>query len=498
MEQTGVLEPAAAGDKPVSPRVFKTAMAEAGPYVAALAIVLLTTALAEVVFRTFGTNKLSMIFLLGVVLTAIRYGAYPAYFAAGAAFMFYNFDMVTPRFTIRFASAEDVITLIVFFVVAMLTGGLAGRLRDEAVKSKAQAQTTDALFNASRDLSSRGDPDDLRAQLVSHVATAVGGEAVLTDGARTWRAAAPRGDSPPPPTPPEWRARQVQADGTELGLLEWRPTGAGGQAMISDERLIEVLIDLGAAAIMRAQLTEARSEVEALAKTEQLRTALLSSISHDLRTPLSAILVSASSLHDYGDRFDSKVRTDLALTIREESRRLNRYVENLLNITKLESGALVIGAVAVDLADVVREVGRLYERRNTTRKIGIEIEQEGLAVTGDQVLLEQALGNLVENALRFAPEGSTVVLRTARRNGAAVIEVLDEGPGVPPKDIERIFEKFFRSSATAPHLQGSGLGLSIAKGLTEAMGGEISAHARDDGRPGLCVVISLPERVEHG
>ena len=121
MEQTGVLEPAAAGDKPVSPRVFKTAMAEAGPYVAALAIVLLTTALAEVVFRTFGTNKLSMIFLLGVVLTAIRYGAYPAYFAAGAAFMFYNFDMVTPRFTIRFASAEDVITLIVFFVVAMLT-----------------------------------------------------------------------------------------------------------------------------------------------------------------------------------------------------------------------------------------------------------------------------------------------------------------------------------------------------------------------------------------
>ena len=497
MEQTGVLEAGAAGDKPASPRLLKTALAEAGPYLAALGIVLLTTALAEIVFRVFGTNKLSTIFLLGVMLTAIRYGAYPAYFAAGAAFMFYNFDMVTPRFTVRFASAEDVITLVVFFVVAMLTGGLAGRLRDEAVKSKAQAQTTDALFNASRDLSSRGDPDDLRAQLVDHLAKAVGGEAVLTDGARTWRAAAPRGDSAPTAAPAEWRSRPVQADGAELGLMEWRPTG-GGHAMISDERLIEVLIDLGAAAIMRAQLTEARSEVEALAKTEQLRTALLSSISHDLRTPLSAILVSASSLHDYGDRFDSKVRTDLALTIREESRRLNRYVENLLNITKLESGALVIGHVAVDLADVVGEVGRLYERRNTTRKISIENEQEGLAVTGDQVLLEQALGNLVENALRFAPEGSTVVLRTARRNGAAVIEVLDEGPGVPPKDIERIFEKFFRSSATAPHLQGSGLGLSIAKGLTEAMGGEISAHARDDGRSGLCVVISLPERVEHG
>ncbi len=316
---------------------------------------------------------------------------------------------------------------------------------------------------------------------------------------RSWRAAVPEAGGDAAATRSrEWRRREVQADGIEFGQLAWRPTGASPEAMVEDERLIDVLIDLGAAAIRRAQLTAAQSEVQAFAKTEQLRTALLSSISHDLRTPLSAILVSASSLHDYGDRFEPKVRTDLALTIREESRRLNRYVENLLNITKLESGALAIGQVAVDLADVVGEVGELYERRNSTRKVGREIESEGLFVTGDQVLLEQALGNIVENALRFAPEGSTVVLRAVRREGGAVIEVLDEGPGVPPKDIERIFEKFFRSAATATHLKGSGLGLSIAKGLTEAMGGTISAHARDDGRSGLCVVISLPERVEHG
>ncbi len=498
MNQTSVLGAEAARDQRAPPPGLKAIIAEARPYIGALVIVLLTTALAEVLYRVLGTNKLSMIFLLGVVLTAIRYGAYPAYFAAGAAFMFYNFDVVTPRFTIRLASAEDVIILLVFFVVAMLTGGLAGRLRDEAVKSKVRAQTTDALFNASRDLSSRGDPDDLRAQLVTHVATVVGGEAAFTDGAQTWRGLAPNdGSEPLRSKPGEWRRREVEADGTVLGQIEWRPMG-GKQAMIEDERLIDVLIDLGAAAILRAQLTEARSEIEALAKTEQLRTALLSSISHDLRTPLSAILVSASSLHDYGERFEPKVRTDLIVTIREESRRLNRYVENLLNITKLESGALSIGQVAVDLGDVVREVGELYERRNSTRKIAREIETEDLFVIGDQVLLEQALGNLVDNALRFAPEGSTVVLRSARRNGAAVIEVMDEGPGVPPKDIERIFEKFFRSPATAAHLQGSGLGLSIAKGLTEAMGGSISAHARDDGRSGLCVVISLPERMDHG
>jgi K+-sensing histidine kinase KdpD len=290
-----------------------------------------------------------------------------------------------------------------------------------------------------------------------------------------------------------WRTRPLRADGALLGVAAWRGP-AEQEVAPEDDPLVAVLTDLGAAAVMRARLAAARSEIEAMARTQQLRNALLSSISHDLRTPLAAILASASSLKDFGERFSPDVRADLVTTIQEEAIRLNRFVANLLSMTRLESGALDLDRQTFAVLEVIDRVAVRFERPE--RPIRRAMTDVGLLASGDPILLEQALGNVVENAIRYGPEGAAVTLRAWRDDGAVRIEVEDEGRGVPAPDLDRIFEKFYRSPGAAM-VQGTGLGLSIARGLVEAMDGAITARARDDGQPGLVVSLILTESTPH-
>lgn len=485
-------------------------------YGAALGIVSAATLIAEALYRVFDTTRLSMVFLAGILVTAVTLGANPAYFAAALAFVIYNVYLVEPRFTFELVSAEDFIVLAVFLAVAMLTGSLAGRLRDEAQRNKLRAHATGALFEASRELSSASDEGAVRGRIVRHIADAARGKAVLWDQDIVWSApeeaivpSTLQGDvlaafqSVQPMESltiavGDWRARVMQADGASLGVAAWRAgsdVGPEEDGSTQDDRLINVLVDLGAAAIMRARLGAARSEVEALARTEQLRNALLSSISHDLRTPLAAILASASSLKDFGEKFTPTVRNDLVTTIQEEAERLNRFVANLLSMTKLESGALDLDRQVFDAAEVLNRVVSRSERAG--RLIGHDLGRVPLTITGDPILLEQALGNILENAVRYSPPDAPIMVRGAEVGGTVLIEVEDFGPGVPTDDLERIFEKFYRSPG-AGNTQGTGLGLSIARGLVEAMNGTIAARARADGQPGLLVAMLFARSVEHG
>jgi len=486
-------------------------------YGVALGIISAATLIAEALYRGFDTTRLSMVFLAGILVTAVTLGANPGYFAAVVAFFIYNFYLVEPRFTFQLVSAEDVIVLVVFLAVAMLTGGLAGRLRDEALRNKLRAHATGALFEASRELSSASEEGAIRGRIVRHIAEAATGQAVLWDTDKAW--SAPE-DATVPYTLIEdvlamtkdqepsdsctlaagpWRARAMKADGTSLGVAAWR---AGSEAIApgdgvptEDDRLINILVDLGAAAIMRARLGAARSEIEALARTEQLRNALLSSISHDLRTPLAAILASASSLKDFGEKFTPTVRNDLVTTIQEEAERLNRFVANLLSMTKLESGALDLDRQVFDTVEVLNRVAARFERVGCI--IGRDFGQASLTITGDPILLEQALGNVLENAVRYSPSDAPIMVRGAEVGGTVLIEIEDFGPGVPTGDLERIFEKFYRSPG-AGNIQGTGLGLSIARGLVEAMNGAIAARARPDGEPGLLIAMLFARSLEHG
>lgn len=470
-------------------------------YLAAFGMVAVSTAVAEVIYRVFDTDRLSMVFLAGVLVAAVTLGPGPAYFAAAVAFLVYDIYLVEPRFQFTMTSAEDFLVLLVFLAVAVLTGGLAGRLREAQRRAEARARTSGALFRASEEFSASGHEDAVR-QALAHRIAETGREAVVFENGRWW--SAPAGVEPPEPLAAAaaalaqvatgqvdaWRLRPLRADGQALGLAAWRSTGR--LHADDDERLVDVLVDMAAAAIARSRLSGAQAEIQARERTDQLRHALLSSISHDLRTPLAAILASASSLREFGDRFDAAVRDDLTLTIQEEAERLNLFVGNLLNMTKLEAGALSIEPVSFGMSEVVGRVVQRLGKRAGDRELVAGAGGGDLAALGDPILAEQALANVVENAVRFSPNGARIEVCAGRAGGQVVVEVQDEGPGVPDADLARIFDKFYRSPATAAGQQGTGLGLSITRGLIEAMGGDVEARARGDGRPGLVVALRFP------
>jgi two-component system sensor histidine kinase KdpD len=200
-------------------------------------------------------------------------------------------------------------------------------------------------------------------------------------------------------------------------------------------------------------------------------------------------MASASSLQEFGEGFDDATRRDLTATIQEESERMNAFVANLLNMTKLEAGALAVQRTRFDIHEVI---DRTTRRQQVAHKRTILAANPGhdLEASGDPVLFEQALGNIVENAVRYSPPGSTVRIACECAGGAAIVRVLDEGPGVPPRDLARIFDKFYRSPAVTA-TTGTGLGLSIARGFMEAMGGGVTAQNRPKPERGLLVTLTL-------
>lgn len=471
-------------------------------YAAAILIVLLANLLALIVAEGLGYVRVSMIFLGGVLVAAVLLGSGPAYLAATLGFVSYNFYLVEPRFTFGVES-EDVIILVVFLAVAMMTGGLAGRVRDDATRAQERARTSAVLFQAGRDFAGMGEETAIAERLAAGLAEAAQGPAVVlidgqTYGARTIDLPAGLGETLAAFDAPgatsaqngDWRLRTLWAEGRRLGAAGWRSPGAAG-GETDGAQLIHVLLDMGATAIARARLSRAWAEIEATDRTQSLRNALLSSISHDLRTPLASILASASSLRAFGDAFDAEVRNDLLDTIQEEAERLNAFVGNLLNMTKLEAGALAIQGAPFEMAESLdRLVGR-FERRRGGRSIDLRVEGDRLVALGDPILFEQALGNVLENALRFSPEQGTVEINLRRLDDMLLVDVIDEGPGVRADELSRIFEKFYRSKSANENLQGAGLGLSIVKGLIEAMGGVATARARGE-RSGLVVSLMLP------
>jgi len=492
----------------VSPaRVFRGKSRRLWVYLATLGIVAVTTGVAELLFVTTGTTRLSMVFLAGVLVTAVLFGSGPAYLAAVTAFAIYNFYLVDPMFTFSLGSPEDFINLAVFLAVAMLTGNLTGRIRDEAARTRARAAMTSALFAATREFSASSDETYIRERLAHHLSVAGKGDALVRDGLRMFQSptdlplsrelilTAMKIARTPSTVAVEthhfegWALRPLRVDDVPLGVAGWRTESA--IPLGSDEHaLVEILIDAGAGALSRARLAAQKSEAETRARTEDLRNALLSSISHDMRTPLAAIMASAGSLRRYGTTFDEATRLDLSSTIEQEAARLDAFVANLLSMTRLESGALTVQRIGFSVPEVVeRVVGR---RSSTGRSITVDSDQGLPEGVGDPQLFEQVFGNVMENALRYCDASETIAVLIVAEDEKIVIEVADRGPGVPPKDLDRIFEKFFRSERTA-QVSGTGLGLSIARGLVEAMGGSIQARNRVDDTGGLVMRIVLPE-----
>jgi two-component system sensor histidine kinase KdpD len=511
-----VTDPAAGPATPV-PRARLSFGGWAG-YAIGAGFIAAATGLALLLDRSFARVDLGVVYLSAVLAAGVLYGLRPALVAATAAFLVYNFLFLEPRYSFAIGSPTDILTLVVFWAVALVTGVLAGRVREQAKRAQRRASAVSALLAASQTLSAaEGVPETARV-LAEQTAAAAGAKAVvlLPEGedillaasapasetlgsaamaaARwAWEHGEPTGHGTGTLPQTSWTFRPLQGVRGRAGVA-----GIEADALASgsdEERLTLALLDQGAVALERAQLAGEAVETESLRRADRFRGALMNSVSHDLRTPLSTVLGASTTLIDYGDTLKPAVRADLLLSIREEAERLNRYVGDLLDMTRLEGGGLNIRSDWVDVRDVLNAAAERVSRRLETRRLTRDFPADLSLVMLDQGLLEQAVVNILENAIGYSPDGSTIELAAYEDRGSVVISIEDEGKGIPTVELERVFDKFRRMEEPSDRSKGAGLGLAIAKGFVEAMGGRIAAASPIADGHGTRILISLPKAI---
>ncbi|MHB8529315.1 MAG: DUF4118 domain-containing protein, partial [Caulobacteraceae bacterium] len=485
-------------------------------HLGAAVFVAIAGGVAALVDRATHSANLAMIFLVSVLASGLAFGLWPAVSAAALSALTYNFFFLEPRLTFYIGHASDLFTFVVFFAVALTTGWLIGRVRDQARSASRRASAVAALLAASRRLSGAAKQDQAAKALAEQLAAATDGRAAvfLPEGgdivpavgspempvfstidlaaARwAWEKGETAGAGTGTLPNAEWTFHPLQSLKARAGVAAIEPAGRRAE----DERFVLALIDQGAVALERAELAAAAVDAEALRRTDRLRTALLNSISHDLRTPLSTVLGSVTTLIDYGPSLDETVRRDLLVSIREEAERLSRYVGDLLDMTRLEGGALNTREDWIDVRDVLRAALERVERRRGGRRLDTDFPDALSLVQADPGLLEQALVNILENAVAYSPDPSTIEAAAYEDRANVVISIEDEGRGIPTTDLKHVFDKFQRMEEASDKVQGTGLGLAISKGFVEAMGGRIAAASPIHGGRGTRVLVSLPKAI---
>jgi two-component system sensor histidine kinase KdpD len=522
-------EEAATGPGPAATIPTRPEAASPGlrPYGIALLAIAVAFVLVKVIEPLVGLESLDLVFLTAIVGVAIRFGLGPSLLAVAAGSLIYKFFFLPPTHTITIASPTNVAALVLFTIVALLVSNLAAQVRGQALAAQARARTTEALYAFSRKLAGVSTLDDLLWATAYQLASQLDAQVVLLlpdpDQGIAVRAGYPPEDrlEPADIAAAKWAYENNRAAGRGADTLPgakrlFMPLGTArgpvgvvgldverpGPLLTPEQRrLFDALADQAAVAIERVNLVEDVEAAARAAEADRLRQALLSSISHDLRTPLAAIVGAAGTLRDFGGDLDAAGRSELLATILAESDRLNRFIANLLDMTRLEAGAIAPARAPHDLAEVVgsalQRAGPLLEEHRVT----IDLADDLPMVEIDPVLFEQVLFNLLDNAAKYSPEGSTVRIEArATAAGGTAIRVLDEGEGIPPGEAERVFDRFHRIEKGDRVRAGTGLGLAVCRGFVEAMGGSIVAGNRPD-RPGAVFTVTLPapvgSRAEH-
>jgi two-component system sensor histidine kinase KdpD len=486
------------------------------PYVIGLAAIVAALGIGKLIHPLFGIENVDLVFLTAIVAIAVRFGLWPSLAATIVASLCYNFFFMAPLYTFTIADPTNVAAFVFFLIIAVLVSNVAARVRSQAIVAAARARTTESLYAFSSKLAGAGTLDDVlwatayQAALMLRVRVVL----LLPDGGSF----AVKAGYPP----------EDMLDDADIAAAKWawqnnRPAGRGsdtlpgskrlflpmatgrgaigvvgidsdksGPLFSPDERrLLDALIDQSALAIERVRLVEDIDRVKRTVETDRLRSALLTSISHDLKTPLAAILGSAGALRDLSPKLAEAEKADLLGTIIDESERLNRFIANLLDMTKLESGAIVPNAAPQDLREVVGSALRRGTKLLSHHKVDLELASDLPLVDIDPVLMEQVLFNVLDNAAKYAEPGTSIRIQSWQDIDSVVLQIADEGEGIPPEDLEHIFDKFYRVQKGDRVRAGTGLGLAISRGFVEAMRGTMSASNRND-RPGAVFTIRLP------
>jgi two-component system, OmpR family, sensor histidine kinase KdpD len=486
------------------------------PYGVSLLLVAAALGVAWGLHAVLAIGNIALVFLTAILATAVLHGLGPSLLACVASILAYNFFFLPPLYTFTIADPENVVALFFFAVVAIIASNLAARVRGQALTARTRAKTTDDLYQFSRKLAVAVTLDDLlwatahQFALMLHVRVVL----LLPDG----DSIAVRAGFPPEDVLEEadlaaakwsWERNHIAGrDSDTLPGAKWLfvplrtgrgPVGVVG--IIRDEagplltpdqqRLLDALSDQAALAIERVGLARDLHQARLQAETDRLQSALLTSISHDLRTPLASILGSASSLTSKAAILDEETRLSLLSTILEEAERLNRFIGNLLDMTRLESGAVRPRDSLAVLSDVVGAALQRAGKILASHTMEVDLPAGLPMLEFDMVLFEQVLFNLLDNAAKYAPAGSRIEIRARRVEDTVTLRVIDEGDGIPETDLERVFDKFYRAHGADRRRAGTGLGLAICRGFVEAMGGTITASNRTD-RRGAVITVTLP------
>ena len=460
--------------------------------------------------------NMSMIFLAAVLVCALRAGTRSAVIASIFSFLAYNFFFIPPLYTFTIAEPHEVFALFVFLLVAVLTGSLAGRVRRQAEVMVKRASDVQSLYEFSRRISGEAKAEEVLWIAALHIHKTFNARALMlrrrADGLDVIAAWPPETElDAANRTAAEWALQKAEPAGWKTQTLpnlsvQYRPlrspravVGVCGFAPADPARplapdedgMLTAILEQTAIALDRALLFDEAVQAAALKENEAVRDALLASLSHDLRTPLATITGAASSLRELGDRMTPDQRTELVDAIEHESARLARFVANLLDMSRLESGATKVRRDFVDVADVVRAAAERARKAFPNARTEVSIAPDLPYIRGDATLLEQVLFNLLDNAHKYAGDTGAVI-HTRREDDNVLISVTDEGPGIKAADLGRIFEKFYRGGRADGRLAGTGLGLSICRGLIAAMGGTIEAQSPAIRRRGTRIVIRLP------
>jgi two-component system sensor histidine kinase KdpD len=502
------------GGAPALPHLLRFRWPDPSVWVWPLSTVAICTALNFAIFPYLSHPTLVLVYLLGVVAVAARSGPGPSILACILSVAAFDFFLVPPYYTFAVADTQDLLTFGVMFVVALVISGLTVRIRWLADAARQREIRTAALYAMSRDLASAREVPAILEAAARHIGEVFRGRvAVLLPDASGSLHPQPVGGAGFVPDPREMELigwvyvhRKEAGLGTEtlpeahahyaplaasrgtVGVLGLRPEDPRTMAIPEQVRQLETFGGQVALALERAQLAAEAQQAQVRVETESMRSALLSSVSHDLRTPLASITGTASSLLEGEATFDSSTRRMLLETLCEEAERLSRLVRNLLDMTRLQSGALRVSKEWHPLEEVIGAALGRMERSLRGRPIVTRVPEDLPLVPIDDVLIEQVFINLLENAVKYTPPGSEIELAARVGDGGVSVSVADRGTGIALEDQAHLFEKFYRGRSTAS--RGAGLGLAICRGIVEAHGGRIWTENRPDG--GAVFQFTLP------
>lgn len=461
-------------------------------YLLSAGIVALLTLVLSLLPSSLEQSDIALLYLLAVLICATTFGRGPAIFVSVLAFVCSNFFFVSPRYTLAVENPQDVIQLCIFLIVAMVSGELAGRVRNQAATIAVRAREVTSLYSLSQAISAEVELDRILpiiARTTGEMLRVPGCQILLYDqhGLRSVQAA--HGTVPPETAVVDM---PIRAGTRVLGVLQVTQRHNRQPLSAADRERLSLIASQIVLVVERARLVNEVGTTRSLAESDRLKSVILASVSHDLRTPLAVIKGAVTSLLDDEIAWDTSARRELLATTNEETDHLNRLVGNVLEMSRIEAGSLSQTRSWQDIGELLDLALARLQPALAQHQLHVDLAPDLPPLMVNATQIDQVLTNLLENAARHTPAGTRITVTVSRQDAWVELVVQDQGPGIPATMTTQIFERFVRATAPERHATGSGLGLAIVKGLVEAHGGQIWAENARAG--GARFVVRLPVR----